>query len=165
MPINKILNKQINDMSEIKSVSGTFFECKVRYEKTEEDGKQKKVTEPYIVDAMSFTEAEARIIEEVTPYISGEFSVDGIKRCKFTEIILDEKGDLFYKTSICLITLDEKSGKEKKTKVPYLVQATSLEQALENLKSFMKGSLCDYSTFEGKETNIIDVVTPKLNGK
>ena len=63
-----------------------WFECKVSYEKIMEDGKQKKVTEPYLVDALSFTEAEARIIEELTPFISGEFVIKDIKRAKLSEI-------------------------------------------------------------------------------
>ena len=64
----------------------TWFECKIRYEKVMENGMNKKVTEPYLVDALSFTEAEARIIEEITPYISGEFTVSDIKRANYSEL-------------------------------------------------------------------------------
>ena len=62
-----------------------WFECKVRYDKMMENGLQKKVNEPYMVDALSFTEAEARIIEELTPFISGDFSVSAVKRTKISE--------------------------------------------------------------------------------
>ena len=92
-----------------------WFECKIRYDKMLETGMQKTVTEPYLVDALSFTEAEARIIEEIKPYISGEFSVSDIKRVKYTESFFNETGDRYFKARLFFITLDEKSGAEKKT--------------------------------------------------
>ena len=70
-----------------------WFECKVRYDKMLETGQQKKVNEPYLVDALSFTEAEARIIEEITPFISGDFTVSAVKRTRISEIFYDETGD------------------------------------------------------------------------
>ena len=87
-----------------------WFECRVKYDKMLENGMQKKVTEPYLVDALSFTEAEARIIEEVSPFISGEFSVSAVKRANFSELFFDETGDRWYKCKLNFITLDEKSG-------------------------------------------------------
>ena len=105
-----------------------WFECKVSYEKIMEDGKQKKVTEPYLVDALSFTEAEARIIEELTPFISGEFVIKDIKRAKLSEIFFNENGDRFYKIKVYFITLDEKSGAEKKTAAQMLTQASNLKR-------------------------------------
>ena len=92
-----------------------WFECKVSYEKMLENGMQKKVTEPYLVDALSFTEAESRIIEEIRPYITGEFTVTDIKRARISELFFNENGDRYYKFKIYFITLDEKSGAEKKT--------------------------------------------------
>ena len=94
-----------------------WFECKVRYEKTMENGVQKKVTEPYLVDALSFTEAEARIIEEMTPFMSGEFLVSDIKRAQYSELFesFEEAADKWFKAKLTFITLDEKSGKVKKT--------------------------------------------------
>ena len=105
-----------------------LFECKVSYEKIMEDGKQKKVTEPYLVDALSFTEAEARIIEELTPFISGEFVIKDIKRAKLSEIFFNENGDRFYKIKVYFITIDEKSGAEKKTATQMLTQASNLKE-------------------------------------
>lgn len=137
--------------------SGTFFECKVRYERVTEDGMQKKVTEPYIVKAFSFTEAETRIIDFITPFTSGEFTVSDIKRCKFSEIIEDKSGDAYYKCTMSLITLDEKSGAEKKTKNLLLVQASNLEEVIVNAKAYMKGSVCDYKFAKIEETAIMDV--------
>ena len=120
----------------------TWFECKIQYEKTMENGMNKKVTEPYLVDALSFTEAEARIIEEMTPYISGEFTVSDIKRAK---------------CKLNFITLDEKTGAEKKTSTHVLVQATDLRDAVKKLDEGMKGSMADYIISSVAETNIMDV--------
>ena len=117
-----------------------WFECKVSYEKIMEDGKQKKVTEPYLVDALSFTEAEARIIEELTPFISGEFVIKDIKRAKLSEIFFNENGDRFYKIKVYFITIDEKSGAEKKTATQMLTQASNLKEAIEVLEKGMKGT-------------------------
>jgi len=107
-----------------------WFECKVTYEKMMENGMQKKVTEPYLVDALSFTEAEARIIEEIQPYITGDFTVADIKRAKISELFFNEAGDRFFKFKVYFITLDEKSGAEKKTAVNMLAQACTLKEAI-----------------------------------
>ena len=122
-----------------------------------ENGMQKKVTEPYLVDALSFTEAEARIIEEVSPFISGEFSVSAVKRANFSELFFDETGDRWYKCKLNFITLDEKSGMEKRTASYMLVQAVDFETALKNLVEGMKGTMADYSSILLKETAIVDV--------
>src|SRR5690554_4062599 len=94
-----------------------WFECKLRYDKMLETGIQKTVTEPYLVDALSFTEAEARIIEEIKPYISGEFTISDIKRVKYSDTFFNDAGDRYFKAKLYFITLDEKSGAEKKTAV------------------------------------------------
>mgnify|MGYP001342027927 CR=1 FL=1 len=134
-----------------------WFECKVSYEKILENGMQKKVTELYLVDALSFTEAEARIIEEIRPYISGEFTISDIKRAKYSEIFFNENGDRFYECGIEFITLDEKSGIEKRTKSRMLAQASTLEEAMEVLSKGMQGTLADYNSVLIKETKIMDI--------
>lgn len=134
-----------------------WFECKVSFDKIMEDGKQKKVTEAYLVDALSFTEAEARIIEEVAPFISGEFTVKDIKRAKISEIFLNENGDRFYKIKVYFITLDEKSGAEKKTAAQMLAQASNLKEAVTILEEGMKGTLADYEIASVTETQLMDV--------
>ena len=107
----------------------TWFEGKIRYEKVAENGMNKKVTEPYLVDALSFTEAEARFIEEVTPFITGEFTVTDIKRANYSEIFPSEEeaADKWYKCKLYFITIDDKSGAEKKTATmdvyPYQAEA------------------------------------------
>ena len=136
-----------------------WFECKIRYEKTMENGMNKKVTEAYIVDALSFTEAEARIIEEMTPFISGEFTVSDIKRAKYSELFFaeDAESDRWFKCKLTFITLDEKSGAEKKTSTNVLVQATDLRDAVKKLDEGMKGSMGDYIISSLAETAIMDV--------
>ncbi len=137
----------------------TWFECKIRYEKVMENGMQKKVTEPYLVDALSFTEAEARIIEEMTPFISGEFTVSDIKRANYSELFPsdEESADRWFKCKLIFITLDEKSGAEKKTSTQVLVQAADLRDAVKKLDEGMKGTMADYSSVLIKETDIIDI--------
>ncbi|MGL5261873.1 MAG: DUF4494 domain-containing protein [Bacteroides sp.] len=136
-----------------------WFECKVRYEKMTESGVAKKVTEPYLFDALSFTEAEARIIEEITPYISGEFTVSDIKRANYSEIFFSEEeaADRWFKCKISFITLDEKSGAEKKSSTYVLVQAADLRDAVRKLDQGMEGSMADYEIGSVAETKIMDV--------
>lgn len=139
----------------------SWFECKIRFEKTMENGMVKKVTEPYLVDALSFTEAEARIIEEVAPFISGEYTVSDIKRANFSEVMFaeQESADRWFKCKLNFITLDEKSGNEKKTSTNVLVQAEDLRDAVKKLDQGMKGSMADYIISSMAETAIMDVYT------
>ena len=141
----------------MRSRTAEWFECKIRYEKTMEDGMQKKVTEPYLVDALSFTEAEARIIEEIRPFITGEFTVTDIKRARLSELFFNEQGDRFYKIKVYFITLDEKSGAEKKTAAQMLAQASTLKEAIAVLEEGMKGTLADYVIASVAETQLMDV--------
>ena len=134
-----------------------WFECKVSYEKIMENGLQKKVTEPYLVDALSFTEAEARIIEEIKPYISGEFTIADIKRARISELFFNDAGDRYYRVKVNFITLDEKSGAEKKTAVQMLVQASDIKEAIATLEEGMKGTMADYAIASISETMIMDI--------
>lgn len=142
-----------------------WFECKVSYEKVMENGIQKKITEPYLVDALSFTEAEARIIEELKPFISGEFMIADIKRAKYAELFFNETGDRYYKIKVLFITLDEKSGAEKKTAVQMLAQASDLKEAISVLEEGMKGTMADYSIGAVTETMLMDVFPFSAEGK
>lgn len=139
-----------------------WFECKVRYDKTQENGAVKKVNEPYLVDALSFTEAEARIIEERTPFISGEFSVSTVKRTRIAEIFYDENGDRWYLAKVAFITIDEKTAVEKKSATLILVQASTFRQALDNLLKGMEGTMADYEIQSIAETPLLDVYRAKL---
>ena len=137
----------------------TWFECKIRYEKTMENGMVKKVNEPYLVDALSFTEAEARIIEEITPFVTGEFTVSDIKRANYSELFPsdEEAADKWFKCKLIFIMLDEKSGAEKKTSTQVLVQAADLRDAVKKLDEGMKGTMADYQIAMVSETPIMDV--------
>lgn len=136
-----------------------WFICKIRYEKTMENGMNKKVLEPYLVDALSFTEAEARIIEELTPFISGEMMIYDISRYNVREVIPSEKeeNDKWYKIKVVFITLDEKSGKEKKRNTNVLIQSCSTAMAEADLHEAWKGMLADYRIEKVEETAILDV--------
>lgn len=128
-----------------------------------ENGAVKKVTEPYLVDALSFTEAEARIIEEQTPFISGEFNVSAVKRTKISEIFWDDSADKWYLTKVAFITIDEKSGVEKKQTTMILVAANDFKGALDNFMEGMKGTMADFEIVSISETPIMDVYKVKLS--
>lgn len=143
----------------MRSRTANWFLCKIRYEKVMEDDTQKKVTEQYVVDALSFTEAEARIQEEMSSYINGEFEVAEIDRCVFKEIFFSDQdsADKWYKSKVQFITIDEKTEKEKKSAVYYLVQGSSLENARKNIDEVMGGTMIDYSIAGVNETKIMEV--------
>lgn len=138
---------------------GSYFEVKIRYEKIMENGMCKKTTESYLVDALSFTEAEARIIQEMEAFISGEFIVSDISRANYSEVFpsKEEAADKWFKCKMAFITLDEVSGAEKKTSTQVLVQAADLQDAVKKLDENMKGTMADYLQVEVKETAIMDV--------
>lgn len=136
-----------------------WFLAKVKYEKVNDKGNQTKVTEQYLVDAMTFTEAEARTIEEVSPFIKGEFKVVGLNPMNITEIFNseDELDDKWYKVKCNLISVDEVSGKEKKTPYYYLVAADSTATAEKHFHNRMKGTMADYKIEGIVETKILDI--------
>lgn len=136
-----------------------WFLCKVKYDKTMQDGALKPVTEPYLVEAINFTEAERRIIEEMKPFISGEFDVPSITKARFAEIFetVDDSADRWFRAKLSFITLDEKSGKEKKSSHNVLIQAEDLRDSIKRLDNGMKGSMMDYVISSITETAILDV--------
>ena len=136
-----------------------FFEVKIQYQKTLEDGRVNKVTEQYVVEAMSFTEAESRIIEEMTPYISGEFDVVSEKIAPFNEIFITDNStdDKWFISKVGFITLDEKTAKEKKQTFRYLVQAATSEHALDYTKTMLNQCLSDYSIDSVQDTPTLNV--------
>ena len=135
-----------------------YFECKITFDKTLENGKEKKVTECYIVDAMSFTDAEAKVIHHVQDVITGLFEVKSIRKYKVSEIVPSELGDTYFKCKLNFITLDEKSGNEKKTAVYMLVDAETLDKAKALLAEHMKSIMSDYSIEKIEETKIMAVI-------
>lgn len=142
----------------MKSRTANWFICKITYEKVMEDGLQKKVTETYVIDALTFTEAEARITEEMSSYISGEFFIKDLSIAPFKEIFFSEdEADKWYKAKLQFITIDEKTEKEKKTSVYYLVQAYSVENANHNINEVMGSTMIDFVIASVSETDTMDV--------
>lgn len=143
----------------MRSKTANWFICKIRYEKTQEDGIKKKVTESYVVDAVSFGEAESRIIEEMQAYISGELDIIDIRPAAFKEIFFsdEETADRWYNAKLEFITIDEKTQKEKRSAVVYLVQAGTFDNALKDLNEVMGGTMIDYVTAKIEETKLMDV--------
>ena len=134
-----------------------WFQCKVKYEKNAQDGGIVKTSEAYLVDALSFTEPEERINEEMRPFISGEFLVSDIKREKVNELFANEAGDRWYRSKVNFISLDEEKGVEKRIATTMYAQASSVKEALEVIEKGMKGTLADYEIAAITETNIMDV--------
>ena len=147
----------------MRSRTADWFETKIRYEKTMEDGLQKKVTEQYVVDALSFTEAESSITDEMSSYISGEFEVSDIKKAAYKEIFFSEADadDRWYKAKLQFITIDEKTQKEKRSNVYYLVQAATLPVAVKHIEEVMGTTLIEYVIASLAETQIMDVFEHK----
>jgi len=140
-----------------------WFECKIACDKILENGIQKKVVDPFLVDALSFTEAEKRIIEETKPFASGEITVTDIKRAKISEIFYNETGDRYYSAKIAFITLDENSGSEKKTFSKMIAQASTLKEAINVIETGMKGTMADYVIVSISETALVDVFPYNAN--
>ena len=140
-------------------IMNNWFECKVITEKTLEGGATKKVTEPYLVDALNFTEAEARIIKEISPYCNGQLEVKDIRRVRYSEMFTSDKesADKWYKVKCMFVILDEKTQAEKRTASLMLVQASDLHDAVKRFDEGMKGSMVDYEIHTVQETNILDV--------
>jgi len=145
-------------------MSSMWYECKVKYRKTDEIGNQKVTTEPYLVDAMSYTEAESRINEEMAAYISEEFKITNIKFANYAEIHPFENADRWFKSRVSLLAYDEESGKERKTNMYILLQANDVKEAFENTVQVMKGTMGDYSIPAISESPIMDVF-PYFSGE
>ena len=143
----------------MKSKVSKFFEVKIQYQKILENGKEKKVTEQYVVEALSFTEAESRIIEEMTPYISGDFDIVSEKIAPFNEIFLSDRtdDDKWFISKVSFITIDEKTAKEKKQTFRYLVQSETSEHALDYTKTMLNQCLSDYSIDSVQDTPTLNV--------
>ena len=143
----------------MKTKFSKYFEVKIQYQKILENGKEKKVTEQYVVEALSFTEAESRIIEEMNPYISGDFDIVSEKIAPYNEIFLSDNStdDKWFVSKVGFITLDEKTAKEKKQTFRYLVQAETSEKAIDYTKEMFSHGMSDYSIDSVQDTPTLDV--------
>lgn len=151
----------------MRTKSATWFEVGIRYRKTQEDGSERAVTERYAVDALSFTEAESAITEEMEAYISGEFKIKSEVQANYSEVWFSDNDDddKWYKAKLSYITIDERTEKEKRTNVTYLVQAKSMHRALKNIDEVMGKSLADYEVVGLQETKVLDVFEHQLQTK
>ena len=147
----------------MRSRTATWFETKIRYEKTMENGLDKKVTEMYVVDALSFTEAETRILEEMSSFISGEFKVTDIKQAAYGEVFFSDAAadDKWYKAKLVYLLFDEKTEKEKRTNTFFLVQASSLSDAVKHIVEAMSTYMGDYEIVSVAEMQVMDVYEHK----
>lgn len=134
-----------------------WFECRVSYDKVQENGTIKRITEAYLVEADNFTEAEDSITKAMQPYISGDFTVSAVRRRNYDNVIESGEGDYFYRVKLIIITIDEKTAAEKKNNLFLLVQADDLETALADVKDYMRGSVEDWNLHTITETSILDV--------
>ena len=143
----------------MRSRTAMWFECKIRYEKIMEDGLPKKINEVYVVDALSFSEAEERIIEEMSSYISGEIEIVDVKIAPYREIFFadDNLADQWFKAKLSFITIEERTDKEKRTSMMYLVNAGNISSAINNIGEVMSGTMIDYVTTSISATKIFDV--------
>lgn len=136
----------------------SFIEANVKFQRIAENGKVKKVNEPYLVNAMSCTEAESKVIERVTPMISGDFTVSAVKESNVSEVFRYDGADYWFKAKVNFFTTDEKTGVEKATPVYYLVQAIDFKNAYENFLNSMKGTIADFEIVGLTLTKFIDVI-------
>lgn len=136
----------------------TWFECKVKYIKIDEtSGKEKKVNEPYLVDAVSFTEAENRIHQELEQMIRGDFQVTNIRKANYSDIFPFENADRWFKCKVSYVAVDEEAGKEKKVSNQMLVMGNDLKEAYDNLMTSLEGMTIDFDVLGINESPIMDV--------
>ncbi|SHI91643.1 DUF4494 domain-containing protein [Flavobacterium terrae] len=145
-------------------MSATWYECKVKFRKVDENGVQKVTTEPYLVDALSYTEAESRITQEMMSYVSEEFKITNIKVANYNEIHPFENSDRWFRSKVALTAYDEESGKERKTNIYLLVQANDIKEAFDNTMYAMKNTMGDYTIPSISESPIMDVF-PYFSGE
>ena len=150
----------------MRSKTAMWFECKIRYEKIMEDGTPKKVNEVYIIDALSFSEAEERIMEEMSSYISGEIELVDVKIAPYKEIFFADNNlaDRWFKAKVVYITIDERTQREKRMPVMVLVNAGNINSAIKNTDDVMGGTMIDYAIIAIQETKIFDVFEYKNKG-
>nr|DAL91443.1 MAG TPA: protein of unknown function (DUF4494) [Caudoviricetes sp.] len=148
----------------MRTKTSDWFEVKMRHDKVHEDGYEKKVTESYVVEALSFGEAEKTAMEFLGSYVSGEIQVVNINPMKFREVFFNEQElcDRYYKAILQFITIDEKTEREKHTQVYYLVQASSFDNCKDTIRTIMDGTMIDYQIASVSETKVIDVIEHEL---
>ena len=143
----------------MKQITGTWFECKVRYEQTQEDGLEKMVTETYVYKAADFGDAYDKATKDMSTFISGEFGITGMKIAQYGDVFIQDERteEKFYRVKVNFIVLDEKTNKEKKIAQYYLVNADSVEKARKYTDTALSQTMADFIIVSVQETMIIDV--------
>lgn len=141
-------------------MNNMYYECTVKYDQVQQNGLTKKVSEKYLVQAVSFTDAETRFVEYITPYVSGEFDVTAIKRVPVAEIFESKQADAdrWFRAKLAYITIDEKTGNEKRTPQEVMVKAVDFDNARDTIEEGMKGTLGDWVNVRLSETQIVDLI-------
>lgn len=138
-----------------------LFEGKVRYQREVADGKIQKQNDTYLIEAISFGDAETRILEEIQPFVfmGQEVQLKTLKRVTFNEILPNPNGHFWFKAKVTLTTIDESEGKEKKINTSILVQAIDIQDAYNAVEQMMKTSITDYEITNLQVTDIVDVIS------
>lgn len=139
-----------------------LFEVGVRMERTLESGKVAKVVEQFVVDALSFTEAETRIISEVRAY-GTDIEVLTMKRSRCAELIGDGSKEKWFRAKVNYITIDEKTDKEKKIPNYFFVNAETITDAKKAVDDCFGTTMIDYRVATLDETNVLEVFRHDLN--
>lgn len=134
-----------------------YYQVKIRFTKEFQDGTLKRVSEPYLINAMSFTEAEARIHKEVGEFIRGEFLVSSIARVDYADIFHFDDAEVWYKCKISYTTEDADSGKEKKVNNNFLVTAHDPKEAADRVTESLKGLMVSFDTIKIERTPIVEI--------
>lgn len=136
-----------------------WYECKVTYDKENEDGQLKRATEKYLAEAISFTDAEAVITKNVGEFISlsGNFNVMAVKKEKISEIVKEDGSGTWFKVKVAYISIDEESGKEKRSFSTVYFEGNDILTLPVKIKSHFSNSLSDYIIIKIEETNIIEI--------
>lgn len=140
-----------------------YFECKIRYDKFQENGTLKKVNESYLVDAVSFTDAEASVIDNIASFISGEYVITSIRKTKIAELFINADDKRYYLIKCAFISFNEKNGKEKRSISQILVSADSPDEAIGKFEANMKNTLSDYEVIAIYDTAYLDVYSRQVN--
>ena len=134
-----------------------WFECKASFNKIDDDGRERKVSESYLFDAVSYTDAEARVIEQIAAMVRGEFVVNSIRKSNIIEIFPHEIGQWWYKVRIAIVVIDENAGKEKKVNNYFLVAADNIKEAIQRTEEGLSFILVPYEITSLAVSNIVDV--------
>ena len=143
----------------MKQISGMWFECKVRYEQTQENGTEKMVTETYVYKALDFGEAYDKAVKYMSTHARGAFGITAMKIAQYIEVVMqdDRTEEKYYRVKVIFITLDEKTNKEKKTACHYLVNADSVEKARKYADTILSDSMVDFVIEAVQEAKICDI--------